>query len=169
MSEENSSSTTMEQMNKQQQIDIIMLNQMRNKDDPPIMKIENNEPVLKKKYSHTWTQKDDDLLEEAVRIHGACHWRLIAEMVPGRTRKQCRERYCNHLDPRINKKSWSPEEDELLLRLHNQLGNKWSLIKTYLPGRTANSIKNRYTSKIKKFASNMSAFTPVDASMYTVL
>ena len=129
-----------------------------------------NEPVLKKKYSHTWTQKDDDLLEHAVKIHGACHWRLIAEMVPGRTRKQCRERYCNHLDPKINKKSWSPEEDKILLQLHSQFGNRWSLIKTYLPGRTANSIKNRYTSRIKKTTINtMSAFSPVNPSLYQVI
>lgn len=164
MSETTSSSVTMEEIPPKQEMNQ-MLNRMKNKTNQN----ETQEPVLKKKYSHTWTQKDDDLLEEAVRIHGACHWRLIAEMVPGRTRKQCRERYCNHLDPKINKKSWSPEEDELLLRLHNQLGNKWSLIKTYLPGRTANSIKNRYTSKIKKNCPSMSVFTPVDSSLYSVL
>ena len=130
----------------------------------------NSLPPKPNKIVHPWRREEDELLLRAVEEFGTKRWHLIAQCSPNRTRKQCRERYCNHLDPGINKKSWSAEEDDLLLRLHAQLGNRWSIIKTYLPGRTANSIKNRYTSRIKKTTINtMSAFSPVNPSLYQVI
>jgi hypothetical protein len=61
-----------------------------------------------------------------------------------RTGKQCRERYINQLDPNIKKTPWTPEEDEIILRLHDQLGKKWSKFMDFLPGRSDNAIKNRW-------------------------
>ncbi|KAL7713093.1 Transcription factor MYB23 [Entamoeba marina] len=124
----------------------------------------------KKKYSHSWTQQEDLFLEKAVEIYGARNWRLIAEMVPNRTRKQCRERYCNHLDPSINKTIWTSEEDAILAELHQQVGNKWSYIKKYLPGRTANTIKNRFGYEFQKDINlEHSAFEAVDKTMFEVI
>lgn len=61
----------------------------------------------------------------------------------GRTSKQCRERWCHHLNPDINKGPYTEQEDETILKVHEKLGNKWSLIAAKLPGRTENSIKIR--------------------------
>lgn len=36
---------------------------------------------------------------------------------PGRTDVQCRERWCNVLDPSLDKGQWTPEEDARLLEL----------------------------------------------------
>lgn len=44
----------------------------------------------------------------------------------GRSGKQCRERWHNHLDPEINKSSWSQTEEEVIFTAHRQLGNKWA-------------------------------------------
>jgi hypothetical protein len=74
----------------------------------------------------------------------------LAYSIPGRTGKQCRERWCNHLCPDINKSSWSLEEEMLLLLLHDKIGNKWSEISKYLKGRTDNTIKNHWNSTMKK-------------------
>ncbi|CAM9836067.1 unnamed protein product, partial [Laminaria digitata] len=61
----------------------------------------------------------------------------------GRTSKQCRERWCHHLNPTINKGAYSPEEDKIIVETQARLGNKWSQIAARLPGRTENSIKIR--------------------------
>ena len=39
-----------------------------------------------------------------------------------------RERWCNQLDPTINKAPFTKEEDALLNKLQGELGNKWSQI-----------------------------------------
>ena len=50
------------------------------------------------------------------------------------------------MDPNIIRKPWTEEEDQLMLKYRKQFGNKWSEIKNYIPGRTANQIKNRFFS-----------------------
>ena len=85
-----------------------------------------------------------------VEQNGASKWNYISSFLPGRIGKQCRERWCNHLSPCINKSPWSEEEEMLLLMLHHKYGNKWSLISQVLTGRTDNTIKNHWNSAMKK-------------------
>lgn len=59
---------------------------------------------------------------------GVTKWTIIAEHIPGRTAKQCRERWSNHLDPNVNKGEWTPEEDKTIIQGHRQCGNRWSVI-----------------------------------------
>jgi hypothetical protein len=75
-------------------------------------------------------------------------WREIARVVAHRTAKQCRERWLNHLIPTVNKDPWTEEEDVVIFDLFQQHGKKWAEIARALPGRTDNSIKNRFTSSI---------------------
>jgi hypothetical protein len=63
--------------------------------------------------------------------------------------KQCRERYMNHLDPSVKKDRLSLSEWKTLLEAHDKCGNKWSEIAPYLPGRTANTLKNFWHSTIR--------------------
>ena len=55
--------------------------------------------------------------------------------IEGRNGKQCRERYQNHLKQGITKEKWTEAEEEKLLQLHEQHGNRWALISRLLPGR----------------------------------
>ena len=75
--------------------------------------------------------------------HAYCSSNEQTNANTGRTSKQCRERWCHHLNPDINKGPYTRQEDETILKVHEKLGNKWSLIAAKLPGRTENSIKIR--------------------------
>ena len=57
-----------------------------------------------------WTHAEDEAVRSAVTAHGLGAWSLVAALVPGRTGKQCRERWYNHLDANVNKEPWSIEE-----------------------------------------------------------
>jgi hypothetical protein len=71
-------------------------------------------------------------------------WAEIAQRLPGRIGENVRERYVNVLDPSLKKTPWTEEEDKILFDNQASLGNRWSEIRNFLPGRSENSIKNRY-------------------------
>ena len=48
--------------------------------------------------------------------------------------KQCRERWCDHLDPTIKRGEFSAEEDLVILDSQAALGNRWKEICSLLPG-----------------------------------
>ena len=107
----------------------------------------NSLPPKPNKIVHPWKPEEDELLLHAVEEFGMKRWHLVAQRIPNRTRKQCRERYCNHLDPEITKIPWTEKEDEILKEAKLLYGNRWTMIKSKLPGRTANQVKNRYFAK----------------------
>jgi transcriptional activator Myb len=105
----------------------------------------------------TWQTIEDNILKELVKEYGKKHWQKIANELNQRMNngtkragKQCRERWLNHLDDRIRKDPWSCIEDLELLKKQQIIGNKWSDIVKYLPGRTENMVKNRFNTLAKQ-------------------
>lgn len=92
-----------------------------------------------------WSPEEDMRLLELVTLNPK-NWGHVARGIEGRTAKQCRERYHNHLDPNIKKGNWSFEEDKIIVLVQKQLGNKWADIAKRLDGRTENSVKIRWKS-----------------------
>ncbi|MBA0571564.1 hypothetical protein Golob_001948 [Gossypium lobatum] len=98
-----------------------------------------------------WTSEEDTKLAEVIAVHGAKSWNTIAIKAGlKRCGKSCRLRWLNYLRPNIKRGNISEQEEDLILRLHKLLGNRWSLIAGRLPGRTDNEIKNYWNSHLSK-------------------
>jgi hypothetical protein len=68
-----------------------------------------------------WSKEEDDVVTRLVGQYGPKRWSLIASNLPGRTGKQCRERWHNQLDPNIKKEGWTDEEDLILSKAHSEV------------------------------------------------
>ena len=97
-----------------------------------------------------WSEQEDKKLIDLVDKYGAEKWSYISSFFPERIGKQCRERWFNHLSPQVKKTSWIKEEEWILFLMHRKLGNKWSKLCEFLPGRTDNTIKNHWNSTMQK-------------------
>tara|TARA_B110001452_G_scaffold264477_1_gene267544 strand:- start:3314 stop:4591 length:1278 start_codon:yes stop_codon:yes gene_type:complete len=98
----------------------------------------------------TWSDEEDAMLLAVVKDRGPSKWSSIASRVPGRSGKQCRERWHNHLNPSIFKGEWLPEEDASILESFLEHGSSWAAFSLRMSGRTDNAIKNRFNSHIKR-------------------
>lgn len=105
-------------------------------------------PQLKK---GPWTPAEDAILEAYVKKHGVQNWNVVQKDTGLlRCGKSCRLRWANHLRPDLKKGTFTKEEENLIIKLHSKMGNKWARMAARLPGRTDNEIKNYWNTRIKK-------------------
>jgi hypothetical protein len=133
----------------------LMLEDPRNLSEPSIDVI--RRPTAKKvRFTRDQDERIRDLFEEQ---HFG--WKEVANEIPGKTAKQCRERYQNFLAPTLDRRPWTPLEDAQLIQWHHFYGSNWNSIATYFPGRTNNDVKNRYNGHLRGV--EMEAFLAVMA------
>ncbi|KAL9237300.1 hypothetical protein vseg_011867 [Gypsophila vaccaria] len=109
--------------------------------------------IKRKQKRGLWSPEEDQKLQEFVLQFGVTSWTsLPANAGLQRNGKSCRLRWMNYLRPGLKRGVFSPQEEDMILTLHKNLGNKWSLIAKQLPGRTDNEIKNVWHSYLKKKA-----------------
>ncbi|KAK4484931.1 hypothetical protein RD792_007534 [Penstemon davidsonii] len=98
-----------------------------------------------------WSPAEDLRLINFIQKNGHSNWRSLPKQAGLlRCGKSCRLRWINYLSPDVKRGNFTPQEEQTIINLHNSIGNKWSKIASYLPGRTDNEIKNMWNTHLKK-------------------
>ncbi|XP_071694401.1 uncharacterized protein [Rutidosis leptorrhynchoides] len=98
-----------------------------------------------------WSPEEDEKLLKYITRFGVGCWSSVPKHAGlQRCGKSCRLRWINYLRPDLKRGSFSQQEEDLILTLHQVLGNRWAQIAAQLPGRTDNEIKNFWNSCLRK-------------------
>jgi hypothetical protein len=104
--------------------------------------------VTSRASARSWKGEEDKKLTEAVKKHGEkWNWVAVARMVPGRTDKQCRQRWVRNLKDVAGKTvgRWIAGEDAKLIDAIKKHGKNWVAVATLVPGRTGLQCWSRWT------------------------
>ncbi|KAG6625369.1 MYB-like transcription factor 4 [Carya illinoinensis] len=103
-----------------------------------------------------WSKQEDQKLIDYIRKHGEGCWRSLPDAAGLlRCGKSCRLRWVNYLRPDLKRGNFGEDEEDLIIKLHALLGNRWSLIAGRLPGRTDNEVKNHWNTHLKRRLAQM--------------
>jgi hypothetical protein len=108
-----------------------------------------------------FTAEEDTLLCLAVHDRRLTTWIEIAARIPGRTARQCRDRWANYLCPQNKNAAWTSDEDDLLLAKFSELGAHWSAIAKFFDGRSENNVKNRWYTHVRQRLTHETVSDPI--------
>ena len=111
------------------------------------------QPSKPKKIRKLFSAEEDQLLSRIMFEQPFTTWIAVAAQIPGRSARQCRDRWANYLSPENKNGPWLPEEDKLLTEKYREMGPQWTMIAKFFDGRSENNVKNRwYTHLRNKYA-----------------
>ena len=99
--------------------------------------------IIRLRAGAMWTEDENDLLRELVQKYNRRKWVLVSQYFKGKTGKQCRERWYNHLDESQRRGGFTLEEDKYLYSLYQKHGNNWTKVARESNGRSDNQVKQR--------------------------
>jgi hypothetical protein len=108
--------------------------------------------------------REDSILMATVRALGTANWSDVAATLPGRTARQCRERWNNYVNPNLKTDPWTSSEDELLLEKFEELGRKWQTIARFFARRGRNEVRNRLLALQHKKTRAMPSASPAPSN-----
>ncbi|XP_050406509.1 uncharacterized protein LOC126821920 [Patella vulgata] len=112
-----------------------------------------------------WKAEEDVRLMLAVKLIGSKDWIKVSRYIPHRHPAQCRERYCNYLDPSLKVGcGFTYQEDKQLLTLVKQIGiGNWAKVAACLEGRTDQMVSTRYKRLMQwRYSANWFKKQPTD-------
>lgn len=136
--------------------------------NPQVQQQPQHKPHPKSKF----TPEEDILLRQLVSQFGENNWNRIAELMPHRNMRQCKERWTNYLSPKVSNDPWTEEEDALLVQKYKEHGAKWVRIALSFPKRTDSNVKNRWlvlSRRSKKIDHNSHAVVSAALAMSSIV
>jgi hypothetical protein len=114
----------------------------------------------------SWTLEEDAKLTRAVtntrkKKYGKenrVDWNAVAALVPGRTLRQCSNRWHDFLDPSIDQatarfgKFLEDEETKLMHAVQTHCGKDWAVIAALVPGRTRKQCSSKWRDMEAKYS-----------------
>jgi hypothetical protein len=97
-----------------------------------------------------FTDREDARLRELIGRGVYSDWSEVANEMPGRNARQCRERWNNYVNPKITIRAWTEAEEELLVRKYAELGPQWQVIVKAFPNRSKNQVKNHWSARERR-------------------
>ena len=101
-------------------------------------------PLRRRRGRQAFTQEEDERLKRIVMDIGYTNWSRVAELMPKRNARQCRDRWRGYLRPTLVTHQWTEEEDRALLQRYEEFGPRWSVIGRFVSGRSEIALKNRW-------------------------
>ena len=96
-----------------------------------------------------FTPEEDEALRKIVNEIGFNDWPKVASLMPGRSGRQCRDRWTNYIDPTLTQNPWTKADDIQLLKRYHEIGAHWRVLANCFPGRSINGVRNRVIKLIK--------------------
>jgi Myb-like DNA-binding domain len=123
-----------------------------------------------------WTSEEDNLLKIAMQECGY-DWERISLRLT-RTPFKCRQRWnllWNSIEQNgerdryymHNKKSWTDDEDDRLMKLQHQNGNRWTYFLQFFPGRSSHQVAHRWKTLHRQRANDYGTKATKDMELLT--